>query len=84
MGEFYVIRLLALINNNIYWIFLKNNEYTYKRIMNNFVGLDTPNSKIMPYVLNIVCNMNSKKTLVLTIQTIISQTTNCLSLNTVM
>jgi len=30
--------------------------------MNNFVGLDTPNSKkIMPYVRNIVYNMNSEK-----------------------
>ena len=53
--------LLAVINNNIYWIFLKNSEYTYKRIMNNFVGLDTPNSKIMPYVLNIAYNMNSER-----------------------
>jgi len=37
----------------------------------------------MPYVLNIVYNMNSEKTLVHTIQTIIPQTANCLSLNTV-
>jgi len=51
--------------------------------MNNFVGLDTPNSKIMPYALNIVYIMNSEKTLVHTIQTIIPQTANCLSLNTV-
>jgi len=29
--------------------------------MNNFVGLDTPNSKIMPYVLNIAYNMNSER-----------------------
>ena len=67
MGEFYVIRLIALINNNIYWIFLKNSKYIYKRIIDNFVGLDTPNSKIMPYALNIVSNRNSKKTLVHTI-----------------
>ena len=79
--NFYFIGLLALINNNIYWIFLKNSEY--KQIMNNFVGLDTPNSKIMPYALNIVYIMNSEKTLVHTIQTIIPQTANCLSLNTV-
>jgi len=45
MGEFYVIRLLALINNNIYWIFLKNSKYIYKRIIDNSVGLDTPNSR---------------------------------------
>ena len=80
MGEFYVIRLIALINNNIYWIFLKNSKYIYKRIIDNSVGLDTPN---MPYVRHIVYNMNSKKTLVHTIQTIIPQTTTCLSLNTV-
>jgi len=42
--------------------------------MNNFVGLDTPNSKFMPYALNIAYNMNSEKTLVHTIQAIIPQT----------
>jgi len=37
----------------------------------------------MPYALNIAYNINSKKALVHTIQTIIPQTTNCLSLNIV-
>ena len=47
IGGFYV-RLLALINNNIYWIFLKNSKYMYKQIIYNFVGLDTSNSKLCP------------------------------------
>jgi len=64
--NFYFIALLALIMN-IYWIFLKNSEYTCKRIMNNSVGLDTPNSKY--YALRTKFNVQHElgKTLVHTI-----------------
>ena len=48
IGVFCVIRLLALINNTIYWIFLKNSKYIYKQIIYNFVGLNSPNSKLCP------------------------------------
>jgi len=48
MGVLCVIGLLALMNNNIYWIFLKNSKYIYTQILYSFVGRDTLNAELGP------------------------------------
>jgi len=36
------------MNNNIYWIFLKNSKYIYTQILYSFVGRDTLNAELGP------------------------------------
>ena len=46
MGVLCVIGLLALMNNYIYWIFLKNRNCIYTQILYSFVGRDTLNAEL--------------------------------------
>jgi len=48
IGVLCVIGLLALMNNNIYWIFLKNSKYLYTQILYSFVGRDTFKAALCP------------------------------------
>ena len=36
------------MNNNIYWIFLKNSKYIYTQIIYGFVGRNTFNAELGP------------------------------------
>ena len=65
MGVLCVIGLLALMNNNVYWIFLKNSKYIYTQILYSFVGRDTFKATLCPTHYN---SNSKKKTLVRTIQ----------------
>jgi len=47
LGVLCVIGLLALMNNDVYWIFLKNNKYIHTQKY-SFAGLGCPNSKLCP------------------------------------
>ena len=67
LGVLCVIGLLALMNNDVYWIFLKNNKYIYTQKYTVLQGLavQTQNYALRTTHSNTI---NSTKTLVRTIQ----------------